>query len=118
MGRRLVGPWPGYWAFPGGGVDAGETALEAGLRELFEETSISIADLAPILETIVRIELGERRYEITNFVIEVDERIEGQSSIELEPRWVEIERALELTPMARGTETVVRRVAKLLPSSI
>jgi 8-oxo-dGTP diphosphatase len=34
----------GFWSLPGGSVEAGETAREAALRELQEETAI-VADL-------------------------------------------------------------------------
>ncbi|MCF4099084.1 NUDIX domain-containing protein [Maritalea mediterranea] len=30
------------WQFPGGGVEPGETALEAGMRETFEETGLRV----------------------------------------------------------------------------
>ncbi len=33
----------GQWAMPGGGIDAGETALEAALRELHEEVNLVLA---------------------------------------------------------------------------
>ena len=33
---------PPRWLTPGGGIDAGETALEAAVRELFEETGIQV----------------------------------------------------------------------------
>ena len=33
---------PPRWLTPGGGIDAGETALQAAIRELFEETGLKI----------------------------------------------------------------------------
>ena len=33
---------PPRWITPGGGIDAGETALDAAIRELFEETGINV----------------------------------------------------------------------------
>ena len=35
----------GYFDFPGGGIDLGETAEEAASRELFEETGLVIEEL-------------------------------------------------------------------------
>lgn len=34
--------FPGLWVLPGGHTEAGETFLEAGLREFYEETGISV----------------------------------------------------------------------------
>ena len=36
--------FPEAWVFPGGSHDPGETLLEAGIREIKEETGISIHD--------------------------------------------------------------------------
>lgn len=38
--QRKNPPNAGYWGFPGGHVEAGETVAEAALRELWEETGL------------------------------------------------------------------------------
>ncbi len=44
LGKRKNFPGKGYWCIPGGHVNANETAQQAALRELREETSIGISD--------------------------------------------------------------------------
>ena len=41
LGRRAGTPPPQNWQFPQGGIDAGESELDAALRELKEETGVS-----------------------------------------------------------------------------
>lgn len=49
-------PLPTFWITPGGGVDPGETDLEAAVREVAEETGLAIADtdlLGPLATRVV-----------------------------------------------------------------
>lgn len=41
LAQRSRGAYIGKWGFPGGHVECGETIVEAGMRELLEETGVS-----------------------------------------------------------------------------
>lgn len=52
--KRGRPPYEGMWSIPGGSVEFGETLLEAGLREVSEETGVTaeIAGLIGVFEAI------------------------------------------------------------------
>eukprot|EP01006_Ploeotia_vitrea_P041120 TRINITY_DN66486_c5_g3_i4.p1 TRINITY_DN66486_c5_g3~~TRINITY_DN66486_c5_g3_i4.p1 ORF type:complete len:133 (+),score=15.44 TRINITY_DN66486_c5_g3_i4:83-481(+) len=54
MRRGATAPWkPGFWNFPGGMVDEGETPEQAAYRELTEEAGIVATSLSALGERVV-----------------------------------------------------------------
>ena len=51
LARRINPPDAGLWGYPGGHVEPGETAFQAAIRELHEETSVVAAAVA-LLDTL------------------------------------------------------------------
>jgi len=60
IAQRARGPALGVWTLPGGLVEAGETLIEALIREVHEETAITIEPiaLAGHREVVVRDDTG------------------------------------------------------------
>ncbi len=114
LGKRLVGAYPDHWAFPGGGVEDDESAKDAAARELEEETGVVLPYGHWSLKTPLTVGDGERAWKLDNFAYLTLERPEPRITDELDARWVPLEAALELEPMASGTRTVLRRIRQRL----
>ncbi len=66
--RRETGHLDGFWEFPGGKLEAGESPLEALLREVGEETGLTLDPQVPRLLLSVPYTYPERQVHIHFFL--------------------------------------------------
>ncbi|MBL9057335.1 MAG: NUDIX hydrolase [Rhodobacteraceae bacterium] len=112
--RRRNPPDAGLWGYPGGHVEAGETALAAAARELAEETSVRADPLEHLanLDTILRDADG--RLEHHFFLVAVLCRYRGGTpqagDDATHAAWVPVAQVLSgALPMSRDVDRVLRR---------
>jgi 8-oxo-dGTP diphosphatase len=72
--RRAKPPNSGYWGFPGGVQELGETIFDAALRELAEETGVKAAQpqVFTALDAVERDEDNRIRYHYTLIVVALE----------------------------------------------
>ena len=111
LAQRLPGtPYPGYWEFPGGKLEPGETAREALARELDEELGIKIVDASPWL--VQRYDYPHANVEL-NFFRVFAWHGEPQSRIGQAIAW-QMPGAFEVAPLLPANAPILRSLS--LPS--
>ncbi|MFY0597993.1 MAG: NUDIX hydrolase [Cognatishimia sp.] len=111
--QRGKDPGRGLWGFPGGHVELGETAQEAAVRELLEETNIraEAQDYLTAVDVIGRDDAGDVSYHFLLAVVpctyQSGEAMAGDDAAAVE--WVP---AAEVIAAARGLNHGVVDVAK------
>jgi 8-oxo-dGTP diphosphatase len=111
LGQRAPNTfYPGYWEFPGGKVEAGETPRHALVRELREELGIEVLQAHP---WIVRQHIYEHAHVRLHFFRVPEWRGELQDHIHAALSWQQAG-AVTVTPMLPANGPVLR--ALTLPS--
>lgn len=118
--ERQSEPLSGFWSFPGGAVELGESLRAAAVREMREETGleVEIVDIADVFERVDREPDGRIRFHY--IVVDFLARIRPGSGTEPEAasdasqaRWIQWERLADL-PVTPGVERVLARARQLL----
>jgi len=110
--------WRGAWGVPGGKIEAGETMLDAVVREFSEETGLVIGDVrwAPTLEAVRHPEFHVPAHFV---LLNMTARIEG-GDVELNDEadayvWLPLRDALTSLRLNEPTRALVRHVLRAGP---
>lgn len=89
--------YPGYWSFPGGYVEDGETYEQALLREVKEETGMTVRRYKRLLETFL--EIGDIHFSIVYYVCEFAGKMRVEEGTELKFFKLEDTKKMNLIPV-------------------
>ncbi|MGE5465813.1 MAG: Nudix family hydrolase [Ignavibacteria bacterium] len=104
LGQRAANTfYPGYWEFPGGKVEAGETPREALVRELHEELEIEVTQASP---WIMREHVYEHAHVRLHFFRVTAWRGELKDHVHAALSWQRAE-ALDVAPMLPANAPVL-----------
>ena len=117
---------PGVWALPKGKIDAGESAVEAAVREVHEETGVEgrlVAKLGDVRYTYTATwegSKGERIFKIVTFFLltagagRIDEIDEAMRVEVDEARWLPLDEAPRLLTHKGEREMAAKALERLV----
>lgn len=86
--RRRRPPYAGLWALPGGRIEPGETPEDAVIREVREETAITIEAPEALRTITIADPLTDRRFDLTVFSARFRSGLPAAGDDAAEARWV------------------------------
>lgn len=113
MRRHIEKPYGDTWALPGGKLEFSETALQAVLREMKEETGLELhqQDLVQLPVVYVRLPYLDFTFYIFSHAFDSYPHLKIAQNEHHEARFVNIGEAL-LLPLIIGGEEIVHFIAK------
>lgn len=114
--QRANSPDAGFWGFPGGKVEFGETLKQATERELLEETGV-IAKAQEVLgavDVLVPASDGEMQHHFVLIALRCDwqngEPLAADDA--LDARWVALDELDKALPLSRDVASIAQRAAQ------
>lgn len=105
--RSEDGHLSGYWEFPGGKVEAGESPLAAAVREAREETGVNLQKTAPAWQVNLDYQYPDRTVKLYFFCFQLAQKPESTAGI----RWIEISQLSQLK-LPPANQSVVERLER------
>ncbi len=115
--QRKTEPNAGWWGFPGGHVELGETAMQAAIRELFEETGVVARPLEYLtnIDVLLRDSVGavQKQYLLTAVLCAYESGTPVPDDDALQASWIPVdeieERGLELIDQVADVARLARQ---------